>query len=98
MKVPFIVYSDLACLLKKCTHVKIIWLAEQSSTTKINMHMPSGYSLFTNCLFDSTKNKLDCLEIFWKDIIEQATRIINYEKKEMILLTDKENKSYEKQK
>ena len=40
--------------------------------------------------------------IAWKDfekkIIEQATRIINYEKKEMILLTNKENKSYEKQK
>ena len=24
MKSPFIIYADLACLLKKCTHVKII--------------------------------------------------------------------------
>ena len=24
--------------------------------------MPSGYSLFKNCSFDSTRNKLDCLE------------------------------------
>ena len=22
--------------------------------------MPSGYSIFTSCSFDSTKNKLDC--------------------------------------
>ena len=24
------------------------------------MNTPSGYSLFTNCSLDSTKNKLDC--------------------------------------
>ena len=30
-----------------------------SSTAKINKHTPSGYSLFTQCLFDATKNKLD---------------------------------------
>ena len=33
-----------------------------------------------------------------KDLREHATKIINYEKKEMIPLTDEENKSYEKQK
>ena len=27
---------------------------------KKNKHTPSGYSLFTQCLFDATKNKLDC--------------------------------------
>ena len=65
--------------------------------------MPSGYSLFTNCSFDSTKNKLvcyrgtGCMERFCKDLKEHTTKIINYEKK-MIQLTDKENKSYEKQK
>ena len=31
---------------------------EKSSTTKINKHTPSGYSLFTYCSFDETKNKL----------------------------------------
>ena len=67
------------------------------------MHTPSGYSLSTNCLFDETKNKRDCykgedcMESFCKDLREHATRIINYEKKEMILLTDEENKSYKKQ-
>ena len=58
---------------------------EKSSTDKINMHMPSGYSLFTNCSFDSAKNKLDCyrgkdcLEKFFKNLKEHATKIINYE-------------------
>ena len=43
---------------------------EKSSTTKLNKHTPSGYSLFTHCSFDTTKNKLDydrgedCLKIF----------------------------------
>ena len=23
-------------------------------------HTPSGYSMFTNCSFDTTKNQLDC--------------------------------------
>ena len=49
--------------------------------------MPSGYSLFTNCSFDSTKNKLvcyrgtGCMERFCKDLKEHTTKIINYEKK-----------------
>ena len=38
------------------------------------------------------------MERFCKDLKKHATRIINYEKKEMISLTDKENKFYEKQK
>ena len=57
--------------------------------------MPSGYSFFTTCLFDLTKNKLDCykgencLKKFCKDLRKHATAIINYEKKEIIPLTDK---------
>ena len=38
------------------------------------------------------------MEKFCKNLKEHATRIINYEKKEMIPLTDEENKSYKKQK
>ena len=66
-------------------------------------HTSSGYSLFTSCSFDSTKNKLDCYrekdckERFCKNSKEHATRIINYEKKEMIPLTDEENNSCKKQ-
>ena len=38
------------------------------------------------------------MKIFCKDLKDQATKIINYEKKEMIPLTDKEKQSYENQK
>ena len=37
------------------------------------------------------------MERFCKDSRQNAVKIINYEEKEMIPLTDKENKSYEKQ-
>ena len=37
------------------------------------------------------------MERFCKDLKEHATKIINYDKKEMIPLTDEENKSYKKQ-
>ena len=45
--------------------------------------------------FNKGKN---CIEKFCKDLKEHAIRIINYEKKEMIPLTDEENKSYESKK
>ena len=38
------------------------------------------------------------MERFCKDLGDHATKVINYEEKEMIPTTDKENKSYEKQK
>ena len=60
---------------------------ETVSKTKINRNTPSGYSLFTNCSFDSAKNKLDChrgkdcMGKFWKHLKEHTTAIMNYEKK-----------------
>ena len=72
---------------------------EKSSATEINKHTLSGYSLFKHCSFDRTKNKLDyymgknCM----KDLREHATKIINYEKKEMIPLTKKEEKRHNMQ-
>ena len=43
---------------------------EKSSTTKINKHIPSDYSLFTHCSFDLTKNKLDCRgKDLWKGFV-----------------------------
>ena len=40
----------------------------------------------------------DCIEKFCEDLKELRTEIINFEEKEMIPLTNKEIKSYEKQK
>ena len=77
---------------------------EKSSTTKINKHTPSGYSLFAHCSFDKTKNKFgyyrgeDCMKKFCKDLREHATKIINYEKKDMIPLTKKGEKNHNNQK
>ena len=48
---PFIIYADLGCLLKKISTCYNN-LEESSSTTEINKHIPSGYSLFTHCSFD----------------------------------------------
>ena len=78
--------------------------SEESSTTKINKHTPSGYSIFTHCSFNKLKSKLnyyrgeDCMTKFCKDLREHATKIINYEKNDMIPLTKKEEKSYNNQK
>ena len=97
----FIIYADLDCFLEKIN--TCYNNPEELSTTEINKHAPSGYSLFTHCSFDKTKNKLDyyrgddCMEKFCKDLREHATKIINYEKKKMILLTKKEEKNHNKQ-
>ena len=75
----------------------------ESSTTEINKHTPSGYSLFTHCSFDKTKNKLhhyrgkDCMKKFCKDLRTHAAKIINYEKKKMMPLTVEENIHYNEQ-
>ena len=96
MKVPFIIYADLESLLEKMNSCHNN--PKKSSTTKINKHIPSGYSLLTHCSFDTTKNKLDyykdkiCLKNFYLDLKKHATKIINYEKKEVIPLTKDEKK------
>ena len=102
IKSPLIIYADLECLLEK---MSICYNnSEELSTTEINKHTPSGYSLFTHCSFDKTKNKLDyyggkdCMKKFCKNLRERATKIINYEKKKMIPLTVKEEKYHNKRK
>ena len=101
MKVSFIIYADLECLLeKKSTCINI---PNESSTTKINKHTPSGYSILTSCSFDESKNELNyyrgknCMKKFCKDLKEHATRIINYKKKKIIILTKEEKLNYNDQ-
>ena len=68
----------------------------------MNKHTPSGYSIFTHCSFDKSKNKLNYyrgnyyMKEFCKDLREHATKIINYEKKKMIPLTTEEKICYNK--
>ena len=61
VKVPFIIYADLVeCLLEKLNTCHNN--PEKSSTTKINKLTPYGYSFFTHCLFDTTKNEFIIIE------------------------------------
>ena len=93
IKLPFVVYADLECLLEKMSMCQ----------NNPNKHVPSGDLLFTHCSFDKTKNKLDyyrgkdCMKKFCKDLRTQATKIINYEKKKMISLTTEEKIHYNEQ-
>ena len=102
MKLPFVIYADLECLLEKMS--TCINNPNESPTTKINKHVPSVYSIFTHCSFDESKNKLnyyrkdDCMNKFCKDLRKHVTKIINYEKKKMIPLTAEEKIYHNKQK
>ena len=102
LKLPFTIYADLECLLEKidtCYNNP-----DLSSTTKINHHTPSGYSIFTHCSYDKSKNKLnyyrgeDCMKRFCKYLKEHAIKIINCEKKVMTPLTKEEEEDYNNQK
>ena len=53
---------------------------EKLSTTKMNKHATSSYSLFTHCSFDTTKNKFDhyrgknCMKNFCIDLKEHEQK------------------------
>ena len=102
LKAPFTIYADLECLLIKeqsCQNNP-----KRSYTERKAKHEPSGYSLSLIYSFNSRENKhsvyrgRDCIEKLCKYLKELATKIVNYEEKDMILLTDNENKFYEEQK
>ena len=103
LKTPFLIYADLECLLIKkqsCQNDP----NNESYTERKAIHEPCGYALSLVRLFDSKQNKhnfyrgKDCIKRFCSDLKELGTKIINYEQKEMIPLTDNENKYYEEQK
>ena len=81
MKIPLIIYGDFESILKEistCSNDP-----KKSSTTKISKNTPSGFSLFTYCSFDKTKNKLDyyrdkdCMRVFCKILKEHVERIMH---------------------
>ena len=77
---------------------------ENSYTEKKAKYQLSGYAWCSMCSFHDTRNRRyfcrgqGCIEKFCKGLKELGTEIINSEEKEMIPLTNKEIKSYEKQK
>ena len=66
LKVPFIIYADLGCLLEKIDTCKNN--AKESYTEKKAKHKPSGYSQVTCCSFGKSKTEWnyyrgkDCME------------------------------------
>ena len=90
MKLPFVIYADLECLLEKMS--TCINNPNESSTTKINKHTPSGYSIFTHCSFIESKNKLNYYR--GKDCMKKFSK----EKKKMIPLITEEKIYHNKQK
>ena len=85
MKILFIIYADMDSMLEKIDAYHNN--PEKSSATKINKHATSGYSLFTHCSFDATKNSHDyyggeyCMKNFLQSLKLHATKTISYERK-----------------
>ena len=105
LRVTFIIHADLECLLREistCSNNPGKSYTERKAT-----HRPSGNALVT-CYYNAIhlinrKMNVNIIEektmkIFCKDLKDQAMKIINYEKKEMIPLTDEEKEPHENQK
>ena len=85
LKAPFAIYLDLECLLKKEQSCQSN--PEKSNTEKKAAHEPSGWAMFSKCLFDKGENKLDYyrgrnyIEKLRKKLEEHAMKILNYKEK-----------------
>ena len=68
-KVPFIIYADLECLIEKIDRCKNN--PENSCTTKVGEHVPSGFSMSTIFSFRGLENKHDVYKgtIVWKSFV-----------------------------
>ena len=98
-KAPCIFYADIESLIEKidgCANNP-----ENSSTTKIVEHIHYGCSMLTIWAFDHMEKKhtlfwgKDCMRQFCESLRKHAKSIIDFERKEMLLLTKEELKSYQ---
>ena len=102
IKIPYVIYADLKCLLLKQQSCQNN--LDKSHTERKAIHESCGYSLDLVSSFDVKENKhsfyrgKDCIKKFCKELKEICTRIVNYEQKEMVPLTDKEREYYDEQK
>ena len=78
---PFIIYADLECIIEKIDGCENN--PENSSTTKVSKHVPSGFSMSTISSYRSIENKhnvyrgKDCMKKFCEFLREHAMKIIN---------------------
>ena len=77
---------------------------EKSLPTKVNNHTTCRYSLSTQCLFDSNKNKddyyrgKDCMKNFCENLKEHLMKTTNFKRLKILPSTEKEDKSHSKEK
>ena len=101
-KAPFIIYVDLECIIEKIDGCKNN--SENSSTTKVSKHIPSGFPMSTISSFRSIENKYDVyrgkdsMKKFCESLREPAVNIIDFKKKKMKLLKKEQQGSYENEK
>ena len=60
-KAPFIIYTGFECIIEKIDGSKTN--PENSSTTKIREHIPSGFSMSTISSFSIIENKQDYMQM-----------------------------------
>ena len=74
---------------------------ENSSTAKVGEHISSGFSISIISSFKSIENKndvyrdKDCMKKFYRFLRDSALKIINSKKKNMKLLTNERQNSYQ---
>ena len=96
---PFIIYADLECIIELIDGCKNN--PENSSTSKVSVHIPSGFSMSTISSFRSIENKhdmyrgKDCMKTFCEFLREHTMKTINFKKKKMKLLPKEQQESYE---
>ena len=80
-KSPFITYADLECITERIDECKKN--PENSSTTKVSEHVPSGFSMSAISFIRSIENKHDlyrgkyCMKKFCELLREHAMKTIN---------------------
>ena len=83
-KTPFIIYTDLDCVIQKIDGCKNN--PENSSTSKVSEHIPSGLSMSTISSFRRIENKHDMyrgkdyMKKFCEFLREHAMKKINCKK------------------
>ena len=83
-KAQFVISADLECLIEKIDGCKNN--PENSSTTKVDEHIPSGFSMSTISI-KSIENKHDvyraknCMKNVCESLREHVMKIINLKKK-----------------
>ena len=72
---------------------------QNSSTEKLEKHLPSGFSMSTISSFKSIENEhdvyrsKDCMKMFCEFLREHAMKIVNFKRKKLTLLIKEQHES-----